>query len=240
MDRKEAKEILLRYRPGTKLRDPQIGEALELAQRDPQLAEWLAKHYAQAANTDPSAPNQPAAAADADASRERVTPLSKPVLIVVGVAVAALLASLLWPFFAEPKPMDQFTNYRDHMARIVQRTYPMKMLATEQWQVRDYFRTNAGPVDFTLPHNLEKLPAKGAAVLTWNSNPVALMGLDGGTNTVLYLFFIPRSAFLNVPITESPSFARVGHLMTASWTAGNEVYVLAGPDDETALKNYLE
>ncbi|MDB6022172.1 MAG: hypothetical protein JWQ04_2029, partial [Pedosphaera sp.] len=97
-----------------------------------------------------------------------------------------------------------------------------------------------GPVDFPLPHNLEKFPVKGAAVFTWHNHPVSLLGLDAGGNTNLYLFLIKRSSFVNVPVPVKPEFNRVGKLMTAGWTVGNQVYLLAGPGDETALRNVLE
>ena len=42
MDREQAKEILLRYRPGCDdTADPQIVEALRLLDRDPELAGWF-------------------------------------------------------------------------------------------------------------------------------------------------------------------------------------------------------
>ena len=44
MDREQAKEILLRYRPGCDdTADPQIAEALWLLDQDPELAGWFAE-----------------------------------------------------------------------------------------------------------------------------------------------------------------------------------------------------
>src|SRR5579883_2700242 len=236
MDIREAKEILGRYQPGeTTLGDPQLGEALEMARRDPQLGEWLAKHRAAQADNGGVAtaagPGQSAEAAKDDG--EHLIPFNKPALIMIGLALAIVLAALLGPLLFGPKPKDPFTSYRDRMARLVQRAYPMKSAVTDQAQIREYFRTNGGPVDFPLPRNLEKLPGKGCAVFTWNSHPVALMGFDsGGTNMNLYLFITPRSTFGKVPITTHPDYARVGRLLTASWIVGNRIYVLAGTNDQ--------
>ena len=244
MDSHQAKEILARYRPGGIATDPQVGEALELARRDPQLAAWFEKHRATHGDTpnrpppfttSPN-PGQPPAA---NADREHIIPLTKPALAMIGIAVAVLLGVFLWSLTL-PKPKDAFSSYRDRMARLVQRSYPMKIAATDQAQIREYFRTNAGPVDITLPRNLEKLPGKGGAVFTWHNHPVSLLGLDAGGSTNLYLFVIKRSAFPNIPVPAKPEFNRVGKLMTASWNVGDQIYVLAGPGDEPVLRSFLE
>ena len=47
MNRSEAREILLLYRPGTAdLFDPPMVEALELARQDPELGRWFEQHCA--------------------------------------------------------------------------------------------------------------------------------------------------------------------------------------------------
>src|SRR5437867_7410850 len=47
MDSRLAKEILLRYRPGTAdASDQEYAEALEQAKRDPELGRWFAQHQA--------------------------------------------------------------------------------------------------------------------------------------------------------------------------------------------------
>ena len=47
MNRDEAKSILLLYRHGTAdADDPQIAEALALAEHDPELKDWLVEHCA--------------------------------------------------------------------------------------------------------------------------------------------------------------------------------------------------
>src|SRR6266487_4292933 len=47
MNSRLAKEILLRYRPGTAdASDPEFAEALQQAKRDPELGRWFAQHQA--------------------------------------------------------------------------------------------------------------------------------------------------------------------------------------------------
>ena len=125
------------------------------------------------------------------------------------------------------------------MARLVQRSYPMKAPLTDQSEVREYFRANGAPHDFPLPKELGQLPAKGCAVLTWHNQPVSLMGLDGGGNTNLYLFLIQRPPFPNFKIPPKTQFMRVGNLMTASWMENNIVYLLTAPVDAGTLQSYI-
>ncbi|HEV2392349.1 MAG TPA: hypothetical protein VG146_08295 [Verrucomicrobiae bacterium] len=45
MTRRDAKEVLLLYRPGsTDAEDPQIAEAIEFARNDPELGGWFERH----------------------------------------------------------------------------------------------------------------------------------------------------------------------------------------------------
>jgi hypothetical protein len=47
MNSSQAREVLLLYRPGAAdMADPQMGEALELARRDPELGRWFEQHRA--------------------------------------------------------------------------------------------------------------------------------------------------------------------------------------------------
>lgn len=233
MDSREAREILSRYRPGEMATDPKMGEALDLARRDPQLAAWFAKYRAAQAESS----GQPAPP-DAIPDGEKVIPRGGLAMAMIGFAALVLLAILLASLL-RPKP-DPFVSYRNRMARLVQRSYPMTTTATNQLQIREYFRTNGWPFDFSMPRNLEKLPGKGGAVFTWHGFPVALIGLDAGANTNLYLFLIKRSAFENVPVAAKPEFARVGNALTAIWADTNKVYLLAGPNDQNLLQSYLE
>lgn len=233
MDRRQAREILSRHKPGDTLGDPQVGEALELARHDPQLAEWYAKFLAAQAENPHAVPK------DGVPSREHIIPLNRAAFVMIALAAVFVAVILFW-HRVEPKPQNTFNNYRKRMARLVQRSYPMESAATDLAQIREYIRANSGPADFILPRNLEKLPGKGCAVFPWRGHPVALMELDGGANTNLYLFLIYRGVFDHNPVPAKPEYVRIGRLLTASWTVGDEVYLLAGPDDPAALHGYVE
>jgi len=246
MDSREAREILGSYRPGdTNKVDQRMAEALDLARHDPELAAWFGQHCAEhaAAPAISAEKPRPATLPDKppapDAATEFIVPVSKAVALGI-VAVMLIIGGLAWWSYLTPKPQNTFERYRDRMARLVQRNYPMKMLATDQAQIREFLRTNSGPAALELPGKLEKLPGVGGAVLTWHSQPVSMLALDGGANTCLYLFLINRSVLTDPPISERPQFTRVGRLMTAGWTKDDKVFLLAGPNDEAVMRGYVE
>jgi hypothetical protein len=246
MDSYEAKRILAFYRPGdTKNIDERMAEALALARTEPELAAWFGQHCAALAQAGDkpviprtSLENKPSGV-ESKPETDQAVPAKKPALYWVVVALLVVTVLFVWSFFA-PKPENTYSSFRNRMARMVQRSYPIKMGATEHTRIRDYFRTNAGVANFELPRNLEKLPGLGGAVFTWHSEPVSLVGLDGGGATNLYVFLIKRSVFGDHPVPKQPVFMSVGSVMTVGWTVGDEVYLLTGPDDETIIKNYLE
>jgi hypothetical protein len=243
MDSFEAREILALYRPGdTNHLDPRMAEALELARRDPQLAVWFGQHCAAHVKLpgEPEligtpVPAKPEKPVEGD---EHILPINKPALILIGAAFLIVVVAVLWVTFNRTPP-DKFISYRDRMARLVQRSYPVKILLTDQAQVRQYFRSNGGPYDFAMPHNLEKFPGTGSAVMTWHGQPVSMMGLAAGGNTNLYIFVIKKSTFTDEFFPASIQYARVGRLMTASWAGPTNVYLLTGPNDTAALQSYL-
>jgi hypothetical protein len=246
MNTRQAKEILALYKPGdTNLLDPRMAEALELTRKDPDLAVWFGQHCASLVQSPPSSEPRPSSTIPKLPSpqveeRDQTDFFIKGTVVMVVLAVTALAISFLWSLYG-PGPQNTFPRFRDRMARLVQRSYPMKIAATDQTQIRQYFSTNSGPVDFVLPKTLEKLPGIGAAIFTWHNERVSLMGLDAGGGTNLFLFLVKRNVFPDTPLPPTkPEFNRVGRVMTGSWTMGDYVYLLTGPTDEAGLRNYLE
>jgi hypothetical protein len=246
MDSRQARQVLSHYRPGdSDPGDPLLSEALALAQRDPDLAIWFGQHCAaQARNPGASTlPTPPAVATPLPGKKpgeeERVIMVSKWAVFLIGAAILILFIGAIASQYASAPDNITFANYRDRMARMAQRAYPMKITSTDQGAIREYLGTNGGPNDFIVPRGMEQLPAIGGAVLTWHNQPVSLLGLNAGGNTNLFLFLVRRSAFQNLPIPTKTEFARVGKLMTASWSENDDIYLVAGPDDVATLQSYL-
>ena len=95
MDSDKARAILSTYRPGIDDNDPLFADALEQAEQDPELAEWLAeeaKHFAKLSQKFRSMPVPPALAEKI--VRERPIQFRRPSMVLQTWQIAAGIAIL--------------------------------------------------------------------------------------------------------------------------------------------------
>lgn len=254
MDSRQAREILALYRPGsTDAADPRMAEALDQVKRDPELAAWFQEHCAVYTalrgklKAIPVPPGLKRQIIVGRADHARIIPLPGAVKILLAAAAIVLLTTIVWFAFNNVRPSENtFALYRDRMARSVQRTATtyMKMVSTSQADVLAYFRASQRPADFALSKTLQQLPAEGGSAFTWQNHPVEMLCLNAGTDAAgnrndLWVFVIDKNVMPDAP-GATTQFRQVGNLMTASWSAGDKVYVLAGRGTDEDLKKYLE
>ncbi len=172
-----------------------------------------------------------------------------PGLVRFFAAAAALvvLAAIVWRVFEAMPGEDTFPRFRERMARSVQRTGStyMNFVSTNQAEIREFFRGRGATVDYEISTNLQQLPGEGGSVLTWNTHPVEMLCLNGGVDTNgvkydLWVFIMKKDAVPDAPPAGKASFELVGTLMTASWSAGDKLYVLAGRGGEEDLQKFLQ
>jgi uncharacterized membrane protein YbaN (DUF454 family) len=244
LNSREAQQILLLYRPGTKdADDPQIAEALALARQDPALREWLEAHKTFQVQVREKMRGVPMPAD----LKERILAERKIIRLhrwqqpawLAAAAVVILLAVLSLFLLGDRRP-DKFADYRDRMVRAALRNYKMDILSRDLQQVKSYSAQKGGPVDYTVPQALNKLPVTGGGVLNWRGHPVSMVCFDRGQQRMMFLFVIDKSALKKAPSSEAPELATVNRLPTASWTANDKAYMLAGEESTEALKNYLK
>jgi hypothetical protein len=247
MDSREAKEILMRHRPGRGAdADPELATALAQAERDPELARWLEQHRAfqivirERLRELTVPPGLKQRILDAYPPAETVVAWGQPLLYALAAAAAiVLLVGLL--FLQSRSSEDRsFAAYRNRVVRNAQRGYLMDVTTTNLGEIRLYLKAHNAHADYNLPARLEKMPGDGGAVLHWNNKTVSMVCFDLGNKKDLYLFVASRADLPDAPAGVEPEFARVGKLTTASWSAGDKAYVLAGPGDEQFLRRYLE
>jgi uncharacterized membrane protein YbaN (DUF454 family) len=243
MTSREAKEILLLYRPGT---DDATGvdviAALELARRDPELARWFERHCAfqnamRAGFRSVPVPQDRKAALIA---RQNVV---RPAVwwrqpLWLQAAAAVLLVLGLAALWLRPASPDRFANYRARMVSTALREYRMDVVTNDLRQVRQFLSERGAPGDFALTAGLEKLQLTGAGLLRWRTHPVAMVCFNRGDNQMLFLFVMNRTA-LKDPPGEAPNPSTVTELQTFSWTRGQYTYVLAAPLEPGDPTKYL-
>jgi hypothetical protein len=247
VNRSEAQQVLLLYRPGTaETGDPETLEALELARRDPELGKWFEQHRAfqkamttQFRKIEVPAHLRTSILAQAQAQQpvgvRPQTAWRNPMWLAVAAVV--ILAGLVG-WWLKPSPVDQFSNYRSRMVRGALREYQMDIRTNDMRLVRQDLAARGAPADYVIPERLQRLQLTGGGRLTWRSNPVAMVCFDRGDKQMLFLFVMKRSA-LKDPPPKTPLVGKVNELLTASWTQGDETYLLAGPEEADFLQKYL-
>ncbi|MCI0744187.1 MAG: hypothetical protein L0Y58_02175 [Verrucomicrobia subdivision 3 bacterium] len=241
MNADEARRILLLCRPGSgDSDDPDIAEALQLAQRDPELRQWLDRHMAfQSAMRTRFAELPVPSDLKAAILERKIAWLPRwwqhPAWLAAAAVIAVLVGiAALW---LQPSPTERFAFYRAHIATTGLREYRMDIKTNDLGEIRRRLAASGAPTNYVVPRKLEQLSVTGAARLRWNGNPVSMLCFDRGDKQMLLLFVIDRSALRGDP-PPHPALAKVSRLQTASWTQGESIYLLAGPDEANFLEKY--
>src|SRR5262245_48707516 len=222
-----AKEILLRYRPGTTdASDPEFAEALDHAKRDPELGRWFAQQQAFHIAIRDRFKQLPVPADLKENILAGCRPVARPVrwqqpvfqALAAAAAVVLLIGvALFWP---GPREDRSFAAFQSRVVRNAQRGYVMEITATNLSEIRRFLGTHGAHADYVLPAPLEKLPGDGGAVLRWNNKTISMVCFDLGNHNDLFLSVASRADLPDAPSTSEPHFTQIGRLTAASWSAG--------------------
>ncbi len=249
MNRSEAQRVLLLYRPGAdEADDPEMAEALELTRRDPELGRWFEEHRAfqktlraRFRQIEVPAHLKLSLLARSGAQPNLVIPPQvwwrSPVRLAAAAVGAVLLLALAGLWFT-PRPTAQFANFQARMVSGALRDYQMDIKTNIMQLVRQDLAARGAPADYVVPKGLERLKLTGGGRLTWRNNPVAMVCFDRGDKQMLFLFVLNRCAVKDPP-PATPRLAKVNEYLTASWTAGDKTYLLAGPEEANFARKYL-
>jgi hypothetical protein len=251
MDKREARQVLQLFRPGANdAQDPRMSEALQCAQQDAELARWFEGHCAFhiAMRTKLKEIPVPADLKDRILREEalrkgRIVKLWDTLIPLAAAAVLLLTIGAWWYFdhnTGAHNPEQNFAEGREYLAKVPQRGYAMTMMSTNLAAIHSYLVTKQQFPDYVLPKPLASLTAAGCANLEWQGHKVSMVCLKDAKKRDVYLFAMDRANLRGAPMTTTPEFEQIHRLMTASWTVGDKVYVLAGPGDEAELKAYLD
>jgi hypothetical protein len=243
MDREQAREILLSYRPGRDdTVDPQVVEALRLVDQDPELAGWFEEQQ----RTD-----------EIIRARVRETPVPvdlkqrilaeqkivrpdfawrRPVLIAAAAAVIVLGVISFWAF--RSLAGSGLNAYRAEMVRVVESGYMMSVRANNFDQLRHILAEKKWPSDFIVTDHLRDVTVIGGSALEWKGHKVALACMKDHSRG-LWLFVVENTAFRHAPDSETAQVTMVGTSPTAIWTQNGNTYLFTAQGDEAFLKKYL-
>jgi hypothetical protein len=239
----EIKKVLSLYRGDARDRqDPEIREALDLAAGDPGLKDWLEKHLAfhAAMRGKLRQVEVPAGLKETLLARRKIVraPVWWRQPAWAAAAAVILLSALAFLLFRPEPPPDRFANFEARIVRTALRQYRMDIETNDMQQVRQLLASRGAPADYEVPRGLRGLKLTGGGALKWRSNPVSMVCFDRGDQQMLY-FFIADRRIMKDPPTAQLRRGVVSDLVTASWSDGDKVYLLAGPRDPEFEKKYL-
>jgi len=243
MTPREAKELLLLYRPGRgDEADPQVAEALELARQDPELQRWLeanSKFHDSLTKQFRSLPVPQELKADILLGPKVVRgpahwwSRTAPIAAAACIALAAIIATI----WVSSNRGSDYNQFRSRIVGSVLREYRMDIVTNDMQVVRAYLSAKGAPADYQVPDGLAALPLTGAGVVPWEKQSVSMVCFDRGAGNMVFMFVSQRKTVKDPP--PAPQFAMVKGLSTLSWTAGEKIYLVAAAADENSLRSYL-
>lgn len=247
MNNEEAKLILQAYRPGGRdANDPRFREALEQAQRDPELARWFANEQALDSRISAKFKASIATPAHLKAQLLAQTKILRPVawwkqpaLRLALAACLAVLVTVAAVWFTSGRS-DGFAKYRTTMAEFAgNKLDRLDLMSRDVTEVRRWLAQKESHGDLVLPAGLNGRPSLGCRLLDWKGHKVSLVCFELENKQVAHLLVVDSAAFKDAP-TESPVFNQVGNVATASWSRGGKTYIVASKEaSQTDLMKLL-
>lgn len=245
MDKYKARFVLQSIRPdGADAAEPEFVEALEVAQSDPELGPQFAAEQALdrvIASKLASLP-VPDGLCDSILARAEVSRSVGRRRFVQRLALAAsvaLLATVAAVWWSNARRAVSFDSYRQEMVGRLDGRIQLSFTSQQADELQQWLAQTRGVTGLEIPTGLKHLSAIGCRTWTWNDRPAGLICflLEGGQ--AVHLLVISRAAVPNPPRPAEPEVLHVGNWETASWTQGENVYVLAGKLDRAALEKLL-
>ncbi|MGA9779642.1 MAG: hypothetical protein ACLPRE_06685 [Limisphaerales bacterium] len=252
MNRDDAKNILLLYRPGTAdAADPQTAEALALVKQDQELARWFGEHCARQEVLRTKFRQIPVPAGlkeqiiSEQAAQDKIIVWRRNI-VLTAMAAVVVVSLILATFWLRPAGNDNtLAIYQNRMVAVALRGYAMDLATNDPAQIRAFLKQNHAPADYVLPVPLGKVAMTGCAIESWQGVKVSMIcfrtgkPLPPGEPGDLWLFVVDRASVENAPAARPPQLAKVNQLITAIWSQGDKLYLLGTAGDEQTIRRLL-
>lgn len=251
MNRTEAQFILGACPPGPlPTDDPQVTEALALAEQDPELSSWLreSRDFDAAVAAKLRRMEPPAGLRDALLAGRRLTPVAmrprwrQPQwLALAALLVLCLGLATVWLGRGNPTA----AGFRTAAATFLSDTWQHDFDLPEKSfpKIRDWLARQPGGVVLEVPAALAGQRTYGCKVWNWHGQRATLVCFVArGTGDVIHIVSVDRKALpadAPVPALAGPQFARAGEWNTAMWSGSGRVYVALTTGAPEVLADHL-
>jgi len=253
VNREEAKDILLLYRHHNPADegDASVMEALALAQRDSELAQWLEMHCArqfvlrEKFRQIPVPEGLKEQIISEYAASQQPAPRRRQLVLTAAMAIAMALSAAAYWANHQPPAENTLPIFQSQMARNALSGYAMDLLSHDGGKIRDFLRTKNAPADYALTAGLEQTAVSGCAVQGWGDKKVSMIcfrtgrPLPSGVESDLWLFVVDQQSVKEAPADAALHFGRINRLVTATWSRDGKLYLLGLEGEPTELRKYL-
>jgi hypothetical protein len=240
MNREEARFILTAYRStGEDRENPDFGEALQLVENDPVLADWLAREQAmdrllvEKLGTVP--PPAGLRAAILTGGRMSRRPAWYRVAKWMSLAAALLLFSLLGNYYLRPVSVDAFAQFAIDYA---ERGIDLQVEGHDLAKLQDWLSQNKMPLPRDLPGRLAALEKLGCRTANYGGRDVSIICFDA-SGTEYHLFIAKKPAGSLLAASGQHRLTSQGAWSAAVWSDAENDYVLASDGDRKFLEHLL-
>ncbi len=238
MDNREAKFILQAYRPeGRDAANPDFREALEQAERDPELGVWLQQErafddaFAAKLKEVPVPPNLK----EEILTGQKVIPMpsiwQRPPALIALAAAAVFAVGLLLLTLLAPQMSEQQLAWKDFQKAAIgtyeDPMFRLKKMTSNTEEVRAWLAQEDAPRGFVLPEGMRQKPPVGCTTFKIDNHLVSMVCFKTTSGELAHLFMMPRSGLSNPPQVGDPTFVQDGSWSTASWSDGKLAMMVA-------------
>ena len=116
---------------------------------------------------------------------------------------------------------------------------PFDEQSNDLGELQDWLKEAKAPNATTLPLGLSRLGAVGCKTLSWDNQLVSIICFGGGKAGLVHLVIVDRQGPRNAPRLNAPRWIERGAWLTATWSSGDQTYMLAMQSSRAALKALL-
>jgi hypothetical protein len=245
MDNQQAKFILQSCHAGEAgSGDPQFAEALQLASRDTELADWFAREQALDAVVARKLKETPAPEELLErilAAQETAAPVQpRRAVTLLAIAATILLLGVLAALWFRPVASTvNLAAFEREMRANVSGTVRFSFTGANVGELQQWLSEQRGIAAFAIPAALKDKASIGCRTWTWNGKPVGLICflLDG--KQAVHLFVVDRTAVPDAPVGVAPHFTEAEGWTTAAWSDGEKLFLLMGRTSPETLRRLL-